>query len=283
MEYSTVKSLLCLLSLSLAYPLLASEMAQAAQVYTGTLGGEIGVFDDQTGVYQSIMRSPVFFDVALDNNGGLWGATTRSLYKIDPVQQTTTLVGSGNLGNALGFAANNRLYGAGENRFFEVNTTTGASTLISQISGFVSSGDIVFDATRNLFWATSAANPSSDSLWQIALDGTARLVGNTGFSALYGLAFSDNGALFGYTVDARQVALNLDTGLGTVVRRLSGDMMPGGIGGTASNPRSGSQPPDRPVSTPEPSLLLGSLAIAGWLGRSPALCRLQKLLKNCSS
>lgn len=263
-----MKNFLGLLTVAFACPLLAPEMAQAAQVYTGTLGGEIGVFDDQTGVYQSIMRSPVFFDVALDNNGGLWGATTRSLYKIDPIQKTTTLVGSGNLGNALGFATNNRLYGAGGNRFFEVNTTTGASTLISQISGFVSSGDIVFDATRNLFWATSAANPSSDSLWQIALDGTARLVGNTGFSALYGLAFSDNGSLFGYTVDARQVALNLDTGLGTVVRRLSGDMIPGGIGGTASNPRSGSQPPDRPVSTPEPSLLLGGLAIAGWLGRS---------------
>jgi len=66
-----MKKISKLLAVAICCPLLVPEIAQAAQVYTGTLGGEIGVFDDQTGVYQSIMRSPVFFDVALDNHGGV--------------------------------------------------------------------------------------------------------------------------------------------------------------------------------------------------------------------
>jgi hypothetical protein len=52
-----MKELSRLLAVAIACPLLAPEMAQAAQVYTDTLGGKIGIFDDQTGVYQSIMRS----------------------------------------------------------------------------------------------------------------------------------------------------------------------------------------------------------------------------------
>ncbi|NEO53115.1 MAG: hypothetical protein F6K54_08490 [Okeania sp. SIO3B5] len=253
-----MKKLLSCLLLSVAAISTPIASAQAGTFYVSTSRSQVGVIDDLTGFYTQLASTPRFTDIALDPLDELWGITFSQLYSVNLDAGTYNYVG--NLGaslNALGFTDDGALYGSGGSGFYSVDTSSGAASLISSISGFSSSGDIVFDAARNLFWATS----SGDSLWSITQDGTATKVGNIGYSAVYGLAFGDNGTLFGYTANGNQLALNLATGAGTFVRQISGLNSGENIWGAASEPDA-----TAPVSTPEPSVLAGFAVIALILG-----------------
>ena len=222
--------------------------AQAASLYVSTSNGEVGSVDETTGVYTSLIGgTPTFTDVALDPDDQLWGITFSRLYSIDLESETTTNIGSlGASLNGLGFSDDGTLYGTGGSGFYSINTGTGAASLISSISGFSSSGDIVYDADLDLFWATSGG----DSLWSITKEGIANKIGNIGFRNVYGLAFGDGNTLYGYTANRQQIALDLETGAGTFVQSISN--LNRSIWGSASDPSDGSS-----AKTPEPSALIG--------------------------
>src|SRR4028118_2047654 len=116
-------------------------------------------------------------DLALSSDNKLFGSDFDNLVGINPVLGTFSTIGSfGAFINSLGFGSNNSLYGTGRSGFYGINTLTGAASLIANIAGFYSSGDIAYDVANNRFLATSGG----DSLWSIALNGSAAKIGDIG-------------------------------------------------------------------------------------------------------
>ena len=202
--------------------------------------------------------------------------------------------------NGLGFDNNNNLYAIGgindtgtvgtTNGFFRLNTTTGRATLISTLvstlgdltpSAFTLGGDasdIVFNPNP-----VSASNPdggrffatsrnANSVLFSIGLDGSTRVIGNTGKDKVAGLTF-ENGNLFGYTSDRNRVQLDLLTGAaGSNVSLQSSTLNPQfgdalNIGGAASTA----------TEVPEPSSAAGFVFLGVCFGAHKIIKRKQKL------
>jgi hypothetical protein len=229
------------------------EVAKAGLNFISTSAGQVGVINTSTGGFTEVARGPFMFDVALSSDNKLFGSDSINLVGINPALGTFSTIGSfgGAFINGLGFGSNNSLYGTGDSGFYEVNTLTGAASLIANIAGFNSSGDLAYDGANNRFLATSRDDDGSgDSLWSIALNGSAAKIGDIGFYAVHGLLF-DQGTLYGYA-GQQQIAVNTATGAGTFSENVTG--VNGSIGGADSAP------------VPEPATVLGSLLGMGALG-----------------
>jgi hypothetical protein len=224
-------------------------------LHTFSNPGQVGEINTSTGVFTPLItNAPQLTDIALSENRELFGITFDGLYKLDTTKKTVSLIG--NLGlsglNGLGFDKNNNLYGTGRDGFYKIDTSTGAATLVNRLSNFASAGDIVFNPDTNSFLGTSRT-PNNSTLFSISLDGRATEIGNIGFNNVYGIFFEE-GKLFGYTADRKQIDIDIATGLGTFNRNISGTTLD--IGGAASLPSTG---PTTPV--PEPTSILGLLTL----------------------
>lgn len=239
---------------------ITSGSAQATS-FLSTNTGQVGTVDSATGTFNALATGVTFTDLALSSDNNLFGITFSQLFSIDTDNGSSSLIG--NLGesmNALGFTSSNDLYGTGGSGFYQIDSATGVATSIANISGFASSGDLVFDAVNDRFLATSSAG-SSDSLFSIALDGTATELGSIGFSNVYGLSF-ENDILLGYTADRQQITIDVATGAGTFDRTVTG--VNGEIWGATSSLSS--------TAVPEPASILGLLGF-GALGVGSSLKR----------
>lgn len=214
-----------------------------------------------TGVFTPVVAGNISFtDIALSETNQLYGVAFSglySLYNIDQITNTSTLIGNtGTTLNALGFDNTNQLYASGENQLSTINTTTGNATVVNNLSDYSSAGDIVFDPVNNRFLGTSST-PVNSTLFSInPINGVATQIGSIGFGDVVGLFF-ENGPLFGYTYARQQIIINPTTGAGTFDKLVTGGS--GNIFGAASLPSTG---PD-PQPTPEPSTMLGLLAMSG--------------------
>ena len=224
------------------------EVAKAGLNFISTDAGQVGVINTSTGGFTEVASGSVMFDIALSSDHKLFGSDASNLVGINPALGTFSTIGSfGASINSLGFGSNNSLYGTGGSGFYGINTLTGAASLIANIAGFSSSGDIAYDVANNRFLATSGG----DSLWSIALNGSAAKIGNIGFGGVFGLLF-DQGTLYGYA-GQQQIAINTATGAGTFSKNVAG--VEGSIYGAASA-----------AAVPEPVTVLGSLLGMGALG-----------------
>ncbi|MFP5269718.1 PEP-CTERM sorting domain-containing protein [Coleofasciculus sp.] len=253
--------------------LISGGVAQATSILS-TSNGQVGTIDTATGNFTPFINSdPSFTDLALSTDGDLFGVTFSQLYSINQSQGVSSLIGGLGVNdiNALGFSTNNQLYAAGTSgNFYTVDTSSGNTSLVARISGFSSSGDLVFNPDNNQFLATSRSS-STDTLLSIALDGTATQIGNIGFVDVFGLFFED-GTLFGYTANRQQITINTNTGAGTFNQNVTGSS--GQIFGAASLPSTG--PSTEPsTSVPEPTSILSLLAV-GVVGTASTLKRRQK-------
>lgn len=235
------------------------ENASAFSIYASNSSGQIGIVDPDTGEFNSFFQGNIpFTDIAVTEDGNLFGSSYSNLYSIDKNEGSSTLIGKYNsLGiNALGFTDSNVLYGASpQGGFYQIDATTGSSSLISGSSGFRSAGDIVYDADQNLFWGTSTSN----KLVTIGRDGSFNEIGDIGFSGVYGIFFNE-GTLFGHTIEGQQITLDMTTGQGTFDKQIIGDNTQ--IWGSASLPSSGVTPNPQPV--PEPASVLGLLGLVAF-------------------
>ncbi len=264
---------------------------------------------DAAGNYSTIYTSELqLTDIALSATNELFGINYTELYRLPygtpaaPTVGNQVAVGSFSDGtqsislNGLGFDNNNNLYAIGgvnsagtvgtTNGFFRLNTTTGRATLISTLgsltpSAFTLGGDasdIVFNPNP-----VSASNPdggrffattrNADSiLFSIGLDGSTRVIGNTGKDKVAGLTF-ENGNLFGYTADRNRVQLDLLTGNTTAVTSLQSNVLSPqfgealNIGGAASTA----------TEVPEPSSAAGFVFLGVCFGAHKMMKRKQKL------
>lgn len=184
--------------------------------------GQFGTLNKQGIFVQQGNGAIGFTDIAESKRGKLFGVTFNSLFRLNGRSGSITPVGNlgrGNI-NALGFDNKNQLYATGGSGFYRVNTKTGKAKLVKNITGFASSGDLVFHATRDLFFATSASF-NGDELFAIDRKGGATRIGNIGFSGVYGLAL-EKGKLTGYTVNGQQIRINIQTGRGRLQKQLTG-------------------------------------------------------------
>ena len=204
--------------------------------FLSTSSGQIGTIDRLTGEFTELAVGPFFTDIALSNDGRLFGITFDDLYSINPTTGLSSRIGSlGASGdfNALGFSGDNRLFAAARDRssIYTIDPLTGAASPVSSIVNldFRSSGDLAFDPNSNRFFAASEES-GAEVLFSIGLDGTATRIGGIGFSSVFGLDF-DNGTLFGYNSEQQQVTINTVTGAGTFDKDITG--ISGSIGGAA--------------------------------------------------
>jgi len=190
-----------------------------------TSASEIGSVDPATGAFSPLAKASISYaDLASAPNGDLFGASVNSLYRIDRATGISSRIGSFGTSvnmDALAFASGN-LYAAGGSGFYAINSATGSASLVANIPGFDSSGDLLYDDASGRFFATSAAPyPIKDSLYSIGLSGDATLIGDVGFDSIWGLAIANN-VLYGYTSNRLQIIIDPTTGKGTFDRLVTG-------------------------------------------------------------
>ncbi|WP_392532381.1 PEP-CTERM sorting domain-containing protein [Nostoc sp. C117] len=216
---------------------------------------QVGNVDVSTGIFTPFINGGLpFTDLALNDTGELFATTfDRQLYSINPSSGSSTFIGGGDNTTfyfGLGFDKNNRLYTTDLNgNFYSVNESTGSASLIAN-TGFPSISDIVFDPKINRFFGLSSIVGGSDStLFSVDINGAATPIGNVGFAEVYGLAY-DDGTLYAYTNDRRQLIINETTGAGVFDKNITG--ITGEILGAASSI-------SEAKSVPEPTSLVSTI------------------------
>ncbi len=246
---------------SIVTPLTARDNGDGiSQTDVGTIGPNSELFP----LASSAKGSTRLFDIALAPDNKLYGIGPNSsgqdtLYAIDPGRATTdqvTQIGLvkdfagatlSNTFNALEFRAAGDLYAIGNksNKLYTINPITAVATsVIGDLpAGFVSSGDLVADATGSRFLATSTDTATGDALWSIpfAAPASATKIGNIGFTGVTGLSFEGN-RLTGFTsgntaATGDRIVIDLATGNGTAQDKIGDGAIPpllNGVGGAST-------------------------------------------------
>lgn len=224
-----------------------ARAARGQVLYIDDAFNRLGTVNVVTGAVNVIgsMGGDVITDIAFSPTGQLYGLSFSRLYRIDRSSAAVTLIGTHGIpgGNALVFGTDGTLYGAGASStdLYRLDPTSGAATSLGSV-GYASAGDLAFNA-GSLYLSSS-----TDQLVRVTLGGTVggTLVGDFGFSAVFGLATAANGVLYG-VASTDIFAVNTATGVGTAVRDYRG------AGLTGANGTSFFTEARPPAVMPEPS------------------------------
>ena len=241
--------------------MITSAVSATPILWVGDSGGGLGTVDVSTGNVNVIGNTGVTMtDIAFDQSGNLYGISFNSLYSINSSTAAISLIGNHSLGNtgtknSLVFDAAGTLYAA-NSALYTLNTLSGASTLVGNGGySYNSSGDLAF-VNNNLYLSSSS---STDKLVNInAGTGVGTLVGDIGYSAVYGLATDNNVDLYGLS-GFDVLGINTSTGAGSALVNYSGQ----GLGvafGSAFYTESGASVPEPSVSA---LLAIGLLGVFG--------------------
>ncbi len=214
-------------------------------LYLNTQGGNIYSVNKGTGQASFAFSSGIsnLTDIAFSGKS-IYGITFDSLYSIDATTGSSKKIsldwsgvsgGNGNNGNGWGWgwgSSSNKLqstnslasYGGllytqniqgSKNQILTIDPTTGAVKALSQTSKYSTSGDLAFDSKGNLFATVTKSGKS----WLAQVDritGDTKLLGNTGFQNVYGLAYLD-GTLTGLTSGGKMIGIDALSGKGTLL------------------------------------------------------------------
>lgn len=147
-------------------------------------------------------------DIALDKDSNLYGTATGSLFHIDKMTATCTLISMGSYPNSLSFVpagtvdpAKEALVGYLGAQYIRIDTTTGKVTTIGQLGGgYTSSGDVVSVKGKTYLTAKGPDCSSGDCLLEInpTTGGLVKNWGDVAYSKVFGLAFWA-GKAYGFT------------------------------------------------------------------------------------
>ncbi|MBI5557411.1 MAG: hypothetical protein HY885_07210 [Deltaproteobacteria bacterium] len=186
--------------------------------------GRLGAIDIADGSIDVIGNMGVVMtDIAYDANGGLWGISFTDLFRINPQTAVSTKVGPHNIpsGNALVFGPDGLLYaaGGGSARLYSLDPGSGAGTSLGS-TGFFSAGDLAF-YHGNLYLSST-----HNELIRIDLDNQAKgaMIGEFGFSNVFGLATADNDTLYGISLN-KIFSVDITTGHGTEVLQYNNSLL----------------------------------------------------------
>jgi hypothetical protein len=164
-------------------------------------------------------------DIAVDRNGRIVGTTFDRLLEIDPLTAACKPIAplpAKSSFNGLSWIRDE----AGQEQLlattldggvFRIDATTGAATLIGSLGpNLHSSGDLVSVASYGTL--VTLKGPASDRLAKLdPKTGAATVIGDTGFSKIWGLGFWGN-RVFGFTETGQFILIDPRTGAGTLVQ-----------------------------------------------------------------
>ena len=243
--------------------LLFAVAAQANNLaYMGTVSGDFGTIDMNTGVFTYLGNSGVTLAGMAVANGTLFGSSyhtsTGILYSINPANGSPTSIGTSSLDIDDFGSTTSGLYAVGvDANLYSINASTGAPTLIGPTGLGFGTWRSLSTNSSTLYFADGV------NLYTLSpTTGAATLIGNMGGPEM-GAMVLEGGFLYGgenlpgYSVDT----LNTSTGAATTGPGVTG----------VSSSFFALAPYPIPTSTPEPSslLLLGSgvLGLAGLVRR----------------
>jgi hypothetical protein len=147
------------------------------------------------------------------------------LYEVDQTNGSIAAVGPvdlDNIGDLTSDPATGRVWGMkiDTNQLVTFNPTTGAAALGPALDSTDDMVSIAFDPLTDTLYGNTAVgfDVSADELFTINPDtGQTTSVGLIGFDAVYGLAFDQNGQLFGTTNDSELISINTGSGAGNLI------------------------------------------------------------------
>jgi murein DD-endopeptidase MepM/ murein hydrolase activator NlpD len=207
-------------------PVASSLVNLANRLYAHSIALNPGIYvvdaEDGTATLLGMTGVHDITDIALSSNNILYGITFNNLVRIDPYNGQGTNIGSTGFANlsALVTSPNGLIYAATSNdgRFIRIDETTGSGTLLGFFgSGLSSSGDMAYDSSGELFATVMKTGFATDWLASInPTNGSATLIGDTGFDEVWGLSFKD-GILYGVTSGGQLIRIDPITGSGSKV------------------------------------------------------------------
>lgn len=218
----TAKSRLAF-SLAAFFTLLAGCLEADNIAYMGTVSGQFGTVDLNTGDFTSLGNSGVTLAGMAVANATLYGSSYHtsagSLYKIDPANGSLTVIGRSSLDIDDFGSTTSGLFVVGVDRnLYSINPTTGAPTLIGPIGVSLGSWRSLSTNSNTLYFATGA-----DLYTLSTTTGAATLVGSMGGPEM-GAMLQEGGILYGgentpgFSVDT----LNPTTGAATTGPAVTG-------------------------------------------------------------
>jgi len=170
-------------------------------------------------------------DIAIDSVGNFYGVSFSTLYGIDPSTAAVWDIAPLDM-SLVGLAATSdgRLIGAGDG-LYEIDTTTGETSVLVEEGLYNTSGDIVGLPDSLLYWLVQSVDDSGDDLVVVDPDsGSTSFRGRIGVSALFGVGYAE-GSLFGFSEAGEVVEIDPSTG-----EAVSVSPLPGTWWGATTNP-----------------------------------------------
>lgn len=163
----------------------------------------IGVFHGVTGNINAMT------DIAIDEDGQMYGCTYNALFRINPLTAESTFIGSLPLGTTgLTFLYGDVLIAAGDGIFSIYSEDGGLRSTLVPAGVQETAGDIVGVPGALLHWVVLDPNGGFDQLAVLnTITGAVILAGGLGNRGVWGLAYA-YGELYGFTSDGRWMILD---------------------------------------------------------------------------
>ncbi len=183
-------------------------------------------------------------DIALDEDGAMVGVSFSAVYSVDKSTAVCTFLANLQTGmynglswvEGVGVDPNTKtLVGVNtDGDYIKIDPSTGSSTTIGAYGGGLgSSGDLVYVRGAGAFATASSLSYSTDVLVSVnAGTGQATVIGETGFDAIWGLAYW-GGTIFGFTDGGQFITIDPATGQGTLVESTAYSFWGAGVTTTA--------------------------------------------------
>jgi hypothetical protein len=163
-------------------------------------------------------------DIAIDDDGNMVGISVTTLYSIDSDTAACTFVATLD-GSFVGLSyvpvagQDDALIAAAfDGTVSRINPTTGSSTVAGSFgNGIEASGDIVAVKDFGIVATVEVPAGGNDRLARLdALTFEATIIGDTGFTKLFGLGFWKN-EVYGFSANNEFVLIDVDTGAGSII------------------------------------------------------------------
>ncbi len=200
-------------------------------LYVADLSSRLYTLDPATGSSRLVgaVNIASVTDIAFHGQT-LYGITFSQFVRLNPDTGAGVIIGAiggGFTTNGLAVASDGTVYaGTTNGQLIRINPVTGAGTLVGNFGGgLTSSGDLAFDSNDVLY--ASLNSGGSVVLAQVNRNtGVATVIGPTGLTTVYGLAFCCC-RLYGTSTFGELLDINAATGKATVIGKNT--LSPGGM------------------------------------------------------
>jgi ligand-binding sensor domain-containing protein len=148
-----------------------------------------------------------FVDIAIDQDGRMYGGTYEALYRIDPTTaEVIYLCDAGHEMTAMAFSSDGELFVGGQGSIHVMDVKTCSTHSLVDSTYYETSGDLVGLPDGYLYW--TVRGDDNDELVRVdPNNGSTAWVGEVHETRLYGLGYAD-GQLFGFSSRGKVVRIS---------------------------------------------------------------------------